>query len=269
MKNIFFLCLFLCFKLVRCIILNIHNIVFYSVLDFFRYVKNKSWKRFNYFGIDIFVGMFGKGKTLSLVNRADRLYKKYGDSIKFISNIDLFNIPYIPLVNFNQLVNLSDSDDVVQGYVVVIDEISSVLSHRNYANFPLELLGLLCQQRKCHVYIMCTAQRFFMIDKIFRSIATRVIDCNKIWRFEHCSVYDAWEYENATDTALVRRLLHDWHFVRDYDLNAYDTNQMVTKSMCADFISNEDVAVRKGLDSGIVRPQLKNVVKRPFGRKRK
>ena len=217
----------------------------------------------------MYVGMFGKGKTLTLVNKADRLYKQFGDSIKFISNIELTNVPYIPLVNFNQLVELGERDDDVQGYVVVIDEISSVLSHRNYANFPLELLGLLCQQRKRHVYIMCTAQRFFMVDKIFRSITTRVMDCSKLWRFEHCSVYDAWEYENATDTNLVKRLSHDWFFIRDYDFNAYDTNQMVTNSMCADFISNEDIAVRKGLDSGIVRPNnIKNVTKR-FWRKRK
>ena len=179
-----FIVVFIISKFVRMVFFNLHNIGIYTIVDFFRYVRNKEWTRFNNYGIDMFVGMFGHGKTLSMVHKARQLYKRYGDSIVFISNIHLYNIPYIPLVNFNQLVDIGVVDDPDhQGYVVLIDEISSVLSHRNFANFPLDLIGLLCQQRKKHCYIMCTAQRFFMVDKIFRSITTNVIDCNKYWRF--------------------------------------------------------------------------------------
>lgn len=256
--------LFIISKLVRCIIFNLHNIGIYSFLDLYRYIRYMKWRNFNCYGIDMFVGMFGHGKTLSMVHKARLLYKQYGDSIVFLSNFHLNNIPYIPLVNFNQLVDLGESmPEGVQGYVVLIDEISSVLSHRNFANFPLELIGLLCQQRKKHVYIMCTAQRFFMVDKIFRSITTNVIDCNKYWRFCHNSYYDAWDYENAMNVRLVLKLSHSWWFCKDKDFNAYDTSEMISKNAAADFISNEEALARKGLDSVV----NLDAVKRPKKRK--
>ena len=242
----------LLFKLGRCFLFNIHYVSFYSVKDVFLYFKEKRWKHFSEYGIDMYVGMFGHGKTLSMVHKARQLYNLYGDSIDFISNFELKGIPYTPLVNFNQLVDLGEElAEGKQGTVVLIDEISSVLSHRNYASFPLELIGLLCQQRKRHVYIMCTAQRFFMVDKIWRSITTHVYDCSKYWRFQHISVYDAWDYENAMNTQLIKRIGHNWWFVRDIDFASYDTSQMIDKEKVTDFISNEESIVRKGLDSTV------------------
>lgn len=239
-------------KLTRCIIFNLHNVAVYSIRDLIDYIRFKQWRDFRCFGIDMFIGMFGKGKTLTMVSRAESLYAKYGDSLVFLSNFKLNGIPYIPLVNFNQLVDLgAEMPEGVQGYVVLLDEISSVLSHRNYASFPLELIGLLCQQRKKHVYIMCTAQRFFMVDKIWRSITTNVINCNKYWRFAHASYYDAWDYENAMNANLLQRQYHRWWFVKNNHYNAYDTSEMIGKTKASDFISNEEAIVRKGLDSTV------------------
>lgn len=243
---------FLCFKVVRCVLFNLHLVGYYGVKDIYNYMKNCKWRDFNNFGIDMYVAMFAHGKTLSMTHRARQLYAKHGDSLIFYSNYKLKGIPYIPLVNFNQLVDLgSDMPDGVQGYVILLDEISSVLSHRNYANFPLELIGLLCQQRKKHVYIMCSAQRFFMVDKIWRSITTHVIDCNKLWRFQHNAYYDAWDYENAMNNALIKRITHNWWFVKDADYDAYDTSEMISKTSASDFISNEESIVRKGLDNAV------------------
>lgn len=256
---VIFIVVCFCMKLTQCIIFNAHNIIIYSVRDLWEYIRDKKWKDFSCFGIDMYIGMFGKGKTLSMVHTARRLYKKYGDSLIFLSNFKLNDIPYKPLINFNQLVDLGEEmPEGVQGYVVLIDEISSVLSHRNYASFPLELIGLLCQQRKKHVYIMCTAQRFFMVDKIWRSITTNVIDCNKFWRFEHNSFYDAWDYENAMNASLIRRQYHDWWFVKNKDYEGYDTSEMISKTAASDFISNEEAIVRKGLDSTVNELAVKN-----------
>lgn len=249
----------LCMKFTQCVIFNAHNIIIYSVRDLWDYFRHKKWRNFSCFGIDMYIGMFGKGKTLSMVHTARRLYKNYGDSLVFYSNFKLEDIPYVPLVNFNQLVDLGEEmPEGIQGYVVLIDEISSVLSHRNYANFPLELIGLLCQQRKKHVYIMCSAQRFFMVDKIWRSITTNVIDCNKFWRFEHNSFYDAWDYENAMNASLIKRTFHDWWFVKNSDYAGYDTSEMISKTAASDFISNEEAIVRKGLDSTVNELAVKN-----------
>lgn len=158
--------LFVC-GLTRCFIFNIHNVLYYAGCDLFTYIKDKKWEDFNYYGIDMFVGMFGHGKTLSMTHKARKLYKKYGDSIRFVSNYELIGIPYVPLVNFNQLVELGkegiSGTSEYKGTVVLIDEIEDLLSHRNYAQFPLQMLNVLTQQRKAKIYIMCSAQRFLWL----------------------------------------------------------------------------------------------------------
>lgn len=240
----------LCMKLPNLIISNLHRVAYYLARDAAIEIKSHSRNRFGYYGIDMFVAMFGRGKTLSMTHRALQIHQRYGDKVCFYSNYHLKDIPYIPLTNFNQLVDLgADEEQQYVGYVVLLDEISSVLSHRNFASFPLELLSMLCQQRKRKIYIMCSAQRFFMVDKIWRGITTHVIICNKVWRFVHNTFYDAWEYENATTSRVLKPLVHGWWFCQDADYNAYDTSEMITRSAAADFISNEEAIVRKGLDS--------------------
>lgn len=256
MKNILLFCFlafcFIAFPLIRVIITNLHLIGLYSLLDTILYIKDQKWKDFNLFGISMFIGMFGHGKTLSMTHQARLIYEKYGDNVRFISNYKLNDIPYIPLINFNQLVDLGEEEEEnYVGTVILIDEIENVLSHRNFANFPLPLLHMLTQQRKKRVYILCSAQRFFMVDKLWRSITTNVYNCNKFWRFQHVEEYDAWELENAMNYSMIKRKSNHWYFVRNKDYLAYDTSQMISKGSAEDFISNDESIVRRGLDASV------------------
>lgn len=242
--------LLLIFPFFRCLVFNLHRVYFYGIKDIIDYFKEKKWTKFNRYGIDMFIGMFGNGKTLSMTHDARLIYKQFGNSIRFISNFELKGIPYIPLINFNQLVDLGEEEDnIYQATVVLIDEIENLLQSRNYASFPLALMHMLTQQRKKRVYIMCSAQRFFMVDKLWRSITTNVYDCNKIWRFQNMKVYDAWDYENGMNPQLLQNKGNIWWFVKDADYNSYDTSEMIMKGSAEDFISNEEAIVRKGLDS--------------------
>lgn len=245
-----FLIIFCLFPFIRCAVFNAHNVMIYGVKDIYRYFRDKKWNTFNYYGIDLFIGMFGHGKTLSMTHKARQIYKQFGNKVRFISNYKLQDIPYIPLTNFNQIVEIGEEQDTrFIGTVVLIDEIEDVLSHRNYANFPLAMLHSLTQQRKLHLYICASAQRFFMVDKIFRSITTHVIDCHKLWRFQNMRYYDAWDYEQAMNPQLVRRMANLWWFVKDSDYAGYDTTQMISKDSAENFISNDEAIVRKGLDA--------------------
>lgn len=261
--------LFIISPLVRCIFHNIHFIPLYTTYDTYDYIKNQRWKEFNLYGIDMFIGMFGHGKTLSMTHHATRIYEMFGDKVRFISNYTLKGIPYIPLTNFNQLVDIGEEDnnDYI-GTVVLIDEIENVLSHRNFANFPLALLHTLTQQRKKKVYIMCSAQRFFMVDKLFRSITTNVINCNKYWRFQHMEIYDAWDIENAMNYQAIKRNGNKWYFIRNKDFDSYDTEEMIRKGSAENFISNSEALVRKGLDS-MCNPDAVVNISRRERRKRK
>lgn len=270
---IFILIFLLCWGLTRCILTNLHLIGYYSIKDTYNYFKCRKWKDFNYYGIDMFIGMFGHGKTLSMTHKAKRIYNKFGRSVLFLSNYKLKGIPYVQLTNFQQIVEIGKENEQInkyKGIVVLIDEIEDVLSHRNYASFPLQMLNVLTQQRKLHVYIMCSAQRFFMVDKLFRSITTHAIDCNKYWRMQHMVYYDAWDYENAVNSQLLGCIANFWWFVKDEDFNCYDTSQLIDNNASSDFISNEESIVRKGLDAmtneaAIVRPGRRLKKKRKKG----
>ena len=237
MKIIFLLFfLFLCIisPFVRMFIKNIPFEYFYSLKDLYEYFRYKKWEKWSLFGITLFVGMFGHGKTLCMTHQARMIYKHYGEKVRFFSNYELKNIPYTPLINFQQLVEIGEEenqrDDII-GTVVLIDEIENVLSHRNYANFPLELLATITQQRKLSVVIYASCQRFFMVDRIFRGISTYVADCNKIWRWQNLKYYDAWDYENAGANAVILKpKINKWWFVRNADYDSYDTSRMKTIS---------------------------------------
>lgn len=240
------------FPFFRCVVFNLHRVYFYGIRDIIDYFKDRKWEKFNRYGIDMFIGMFGHGKTLSMTHEARLIYKQFGDSIRFFSNYELKGIPYIPLINFNQLVDLGEeTDSKYQANVVLIDEIENLLQSRNFASFPLALMHMLTQQRKKRVYILCSAQRFFMVDKLWRSITTHVYDCNKRWRFQNMQVYDAWDYENAMNPKLLQSLGNIWWFVKDADYKSYDTSEMIMKGSAENFISNEEAIVRKGLDSSV------------------
>lgn len=240
------------FPLIRCILKNPHRMLLYGVTDSIGYIIKRKWNDFNLYGISMYIGMFGHGKTLSMTHQARLIYKAYGDKVRFISNYKLNDIPYIPLINFNQLVDIGEEDDDEYiGTVILIDEIENVLSHRNFANFPLPLLHMLTQQRKKRVFILCSAQRFFMVDKLWRSITTNVYNCNKYWRFQHIEKYDAWDLEQSMNYKMIQRQDNIWWFVRNIDYLSYDTSEMVKKSAAENFISNEESLVRKGLDAQV------------------
>ena len=77
-----------------------------------------------------------------MTHRARLIYDQFGDDVRFISNYELKDIPYIPLINFNQLVDLGEQEDDYKGTIVLIDEVENVLSHRNFANFPPEFITI-------------------------------------------------------------------------------------------------------------------------------
>ena len=251
--------------LIRCIVKNFGKIYFYGLKDIILYFKDKKWQDINIgWGITCWIGMFGHGKSLSMCKKCQSIYDEYGDRVRFISNIHLKHIPYIELINFNQIVELADNpDENFEATVVVIDEIEALLSHRNFANFPLTLLNCLMQQRKLKLRIFCTCQRWFTVDKIWRSITTDIYDCNKYWRFQHMVKYDAWDYENAMNFSLIRPISNIWWFVTNRDYDTYDTSEMVSRQSSEDFLSNEESIVRIGLDN----MSNQDAVKRPKKKK--
>lgn len=62
-------------------------------------------------------------------------------------------------------------------------------------------------------------------------------------------VFDAWDLEQSMNYKQIRRSGNKWFFVKNADYDSYDTSQMITKNAAENFISNDRVLARRGLDS--------------------
>ena len=127
-------------KIGRCIVFNIHREMKYLGLDTYEYFKEKKWNQWNGFGLNIYVGMFGRGKTLSATKYVLAQAKRY--KLNIISNIKINGYPYTPLTNWQQIV------DAPGNTIILIDEMSTVFNARAWKDFNINLLFQLLQCRK-------------------------------------------------------------------------------------------------------------------------
>ena len=220
----------------------------HAVKDFIAYIQHKGWNTCPVGALDIYCGYFGSGKTLSLVHKVVGLYNQYNDKpvwcnrrkkfvtqkINVLSNVDLA-IPYTKLDSLAQVVKASkitnaidDENDTLTVTIVAMDELSVQMNSRSFKdNFNAYFLNTLLCCRHYHISFYGSAQRFQHVDKLLRDVTHTVVQCNKIWRFQLWSSYDAWEMENATNAEMIKPLRRGLWFVRDRDYNAYDTLAVV------------------------------------------
>ena len=97
-------------------------LIFWLVKDVYRYFKNHEGKHFHQWGLHIYLGKFGAGKTCSMVRDAYFICKRYPD-VTIITNLKLENFPedtkILPLTCIQDILNAPDDT------VVLIDEIEN------------------------------------------------------------------------------------------------------------------------------------------------
>lgn len=235
------------FPYVRCVVLNPVSTTRFGVLDLYDYIVHKKWRLCDkYVGqLECFMGLFGKGKTLSCTRKVRHLYKRFNNQkvwdrsrkkwvrqqVIIISNVALTDTPYMEFKSLKQLVELThqikDSDIENDTYTFIIclaDEFSVQMNSRNFKSNidPLFLNTILtCRHYKLSLYY--TAQRFNQVDALLRQVTQTVIDCNKIWRLQGQNFYDGYELENCTNPMLVKPIARGCVFITNKDYACYDT----------------------------------------------
>lgn len=225
------------FPALACLFYNIPFVIYYFIKDIIVYILHKRWRECKEFGkINCYVGLFGRGKTLSGVHKVVKLYEKYNgkkvwstrdkcwkvQTIRIISNVAL-SIPHIKLVSTNNIINASQGLNDVSVSIVLVDEASTQFNSRNFkTNISNALLNSMLTCRHQKFGMILTAQRFLHIDALMRQTCDRVIECKKIWRFQMLYSADAWDLENCTNIKLVRHIKKCW-FVTNKDYNNYNT----------------------------------------------
>lgn len=221
------------------------KVIRWWIIDLIRFFKFP--KEVHLYGIWLYCGLYGQGKTMALTEYLTRMRAKYGDKIYISTNYG-FKDEDFPLNNWKELLTEYDKP-VIFGY----DEIQNEFNSRDYKNFPYELVRLLTQNRKGHgKQIVGTAQRFGRVDKTIRELCTHVIECKKsgFGRITKLRKYDVEDYEmllNEVDIAKKRKIpFQRYSFIQTDQLReSYNSFQMLESARNKEYISaSEKLAQR-------------------------
>lgn len=188
---------------------KIVNFLFYKSRDLKRYVKRDS-RKFDLFGLSIYAGMQGEGKTVSLVEQLEYIRRKY-PQVTICTNFGYKNQNF-PLKAWDYIIDTDFKKEFPDGIVFAIDEIQNEFNVYETRNFNMDLLWKITQQRKSGVKIYGTSQHFTRVTKPLRQQTFEVVECRTIlgrWTFQRA--FDAQEYDALVDSPLqLKKLSRKW-----------------------------------------------------------
>lgn len=170
-------------------------------LDFMRWkVFDILWllingRYFQPFGLTVFCGRQGGGKTISMVEYLDRMKEKYPDC-KIVTNFNYIGQD-MPFTDWRQFTEVRNGLD---GVIFAIDELQNEYSSTKWQDFPEELLSVVTMQRKQRIKIVATTQVFTRVVKQLREQCYEVIECKTFlgrWTRQKC--FDADDYNKIID----------------------------------------------------------------------
>lgn len=132
---------------------------------------------FNLYGVYLFNGLGGSGKTISMIRRAQELKQQY-PKLLVMGNfhcdiIDKYFDSWQDIINTENI----DENGVNQGVLILFDEMHLTLNSQSWRNAPDELLEYISLQRHLHKCIFGSAQEWTRISKIIREQVNFIVEC--------------------------------------------------------------------------------------------
>src|SRR5699024_1604902 len=207
----------------RALAVKFGQFIKYKFLDIKNYHKNKI---FNEYGLTLYCGMQGYGKTISMVERLEEIRHDYPD-VTICTNFGYIHED-VSLTDWQQILELRND----AGIVFAIDEIQNEFDVYDVRNFSTRILRTVTQQRKQKIKIYGTSQHFNRVSKPLREQTFEVVDCYTIlgrWTWQKC--FDAAEYNCVIDNPDAKNKLHrKWrkNFVQtDKIRHLYDSYRVI------------------------------------------
>lgn len=272
------------FPTVRCGVRHPLFLIVYLARDFFTYFVHRVSNTCPTGELVAFVGLFGRGKTLSAVHKVVSMYNAYNDKmvwcprrqklvqqkVHIISNVRLNGVPFDYFTSLQQIVDVAktqeaydDEHDVLTCTLVLGDEFSTQMNSRAFkTNIDPLFLSVILTCRHFHMSLYYTAQRFHHVDALLRQVTSAVIECDKIWRFQCQAKYSAWDLENATNSRMVSPYSRSCWFVRNRDFELYDTLAVVER-LSHDVSDNQMLSENEILELQRVQSGGMDAVSRP------
>lgn len=212
----------------------------WKIYDFLMLLING--RQFNLFGVTIFCGRQGSGKTIGIVEQLERIKVTYPKAI-ICTNIHYLKQD-LPLADWRQLLELRNGTD---GVVFVIDEIQNEYDNSKWKDFPEGLLSVITQQRKQRIKIYLSSQVYTRVVKQIREQCFDVIECKTfLGRWTRLKCYDAEDYNSIIDNPTPEKkfkLHKKWRrsFIQTNHLRKlYDSYKVVENMQKVDFINRNE-----------------------------
>lgn len=201
-------------------------------------LANNDPNEFKEYGIHLFCGEQGSGKTISMCELMMRLKSKYPRL-----NI-LCNFSYeLADAEIESIKDIGISDNGTNGQIYSFDELMAELTCKDSGNIPPELLSEFCQQRKQRSCIFGTAQVFSRVVKELRE-QTLYVYVPKTWL--NCltivNVCKPCDYD--METQKFKKSVSRYFFVHTLELrNCYDTYEKIKKKLKKEYEPRQDSTV--------------------------
>lgn len=212
---------------------RLRQFIYYTIKDIKKekQLAKKGIKIFKPFGLTMFTGPQGSGKTIGMVDYCLELKKKYPKS-KLYANFKIEGMDG-QIKNLRDLLKIRNGED---GVIFCIDEIQNEFSTVSSRNFPESLLATITQQRKQRIHIVASSQVFTRVAKPLREQCYCVVDCRTFFnRWTRLRAYPADEYNSIIDSNSLdkkRKIRRLWKmsFIQTDELrDKYDTYAVVAR----------------------------------------
>lgn len=201
------------------------------------YLQIKNGVQFEEYGVTIYCGRQGAGKTMAMTEYLERMRDKYPKAL-IITNYGYIHENQ-SFADWNDFFTIRND---VDGVIFAIDEIQNEFSSAAWNKFPESLLQVVTQQRKQRIKIVCTSQIFTRVVKQLREQCNDVVDCKTFsgrWTFTKC--LDAVDYNQTIDSPTGRdkiTTLYRKSFIQDKKLRSlYDSYEKIEKIGNTEFLS--------------------------------
>lgn len=233
------------------------SFLMYVFYDLMIYVYYHLYLLFYGWGIHLYTGKFGQGKTSLMTIKAYELCEKY-PQLHVVTNLKLKNFP-----EHTKILPLKTADDILnapKNSLILIDEIGTLFNSRDFTSgknsVPKPVFQHLCQCRKRHMMILATVQRFNLLDKQIRDITATVTTCSASAKHPFSRmltglVHDIDEYEAYTNNPMYTPRVMDTivKIQTDQYRHLYDTTELIQGLLKMEYLSDEEILRNQGCES--------------------
>lgn len=172
---------------------------------------------FPIYGIYVFTGKQGSGKTLSMVRFAYEISQTY-NNVLMRSN---FGLPFCQhITDFEEIFPLKRA-------CICMDEVGLIANSKKSKDINTDILRITAQNRKNRRIILTTCQEYYQINKDIRTQATKIIEVNCIFKRLFINRY----YEPVVDQdGNIKKTLPvkiDWFIATEKLFQLYDTLEVI------------------------------------------